>query len=172
MAKVFLGLGSNLGDREKNITSALRLLAKLPTTKLVRCSSIYETAPWGMSEQPSFLNCACEVETALKPTELLDSIMSIEKELGRERTKERYGSRIIDIDILLYGDTVESGENWKIPHSAMHLRRFVLVPLCEIASDFLHPLIKKTIRQLLEECPDRLEVKIFSAPPEIDFITD
>lgn len=172
MAKVFLGLGSNLGDRKRNITDALNLLAKLSQTELIRCSSIYETEPWGVREQPSFLNCVCEIETKLKPEELLNFIMDIEKKLGRKRTKERYGPRVIDIDILLYEDIVESRENWEIPHPAMHLRRFVLVPLCEIASNFLHPRIKKTVRQLLDECSDALEVKFFSAPPDVNSTAD
>lgn len=166
---MFLGLGSNLGDRKVNLVNALNLLANLPQTELVRCSSIYETEPWGFKEQPLFLNCVCEIKTSLKLKELLNCIMDIERKLGRKRTKERYGPRVIDIDILFYGSLVESNENWEIPHPAIHLRKFVLVPLNEIAPDFLHPILKKTVHQLLDECPDTLDVRFFSAPPEINF---
>ena len=168
MARVFLGLGSNLADREKNMFHAMKFIANLPKTKLVRCSSIYETEPWGISEQPRFLNCACEIETQLKPEELLHLIIDIEKSIGRERTKEKFGPRTIDVDILFYDDLIVSQADLKIPHPRMHLRKFVLVPLCEIAPDFLHPAIQKKIRELLDECPDELNVELFSAPPEIN----
>jgi len=168
MARAFLGLGSNLGDRRASILSALELIGELQNTSTVNCSSIYETEPWGIADQPKFLNCVCELETELSPEELLADILGIEQELGRFRTKDKFGPREIDIDILLYDELVEVYENLRIPHPRMHERRFVLAPLCEIAPDTVHPEMNRTMLELLEACPDTLEVKRYSGPPDIN----
>ena len=125
---------------------------------LTRSSSIYETEAWGKTDQPSFLNQALEIFTSLNARQLMRMILKIEKEMGRIR-KEKLGPRIIDIDILLYENEIHDLRFLKIPHPEMHNRRFVLVPLAEIDPTLQHPVLKKTIAELLEECPDNLEVK-------------
>jgi 2-amino-4-hydroxy-6-hydroxymethyldihydropteridine diphosphokinase len=120
-------------------------------------SSIYETAAWGKNDQPAFLNQVLEIETALSPPQLLKTILAIEENIGRVR-QEKYGPRIIDIDILLFNDEVLHLPMLKIPHPQLQNRRFVLVPLAEIAPDLIHPVFKKTIAELLAICPDKLEV--------------
>jgi len=125
---------------------------------LIRSSSIYETEAWGKTDQPSFLNQALEISTSLNARQLMRKILKIEKEMGRIR-KEKLGPRIIDIDILLYENEIHDLRFLKIPHPEMQNRRFVLVPLAEIDPTLQHPVFKKTIAELLEECPDNLEVK-------------
>ncbi|HEY5771671.1 MAG TPA: 2-amino-4-hydroxy-6-hydroxymethyldihydropteridine diphosphokinase, partial [Chitinophagaceae bacterium] len=125
---------------------------------LTRSSSIYETEAWGKTDQPSFLNQALEISTSLNARQLMRKILKIEKEMGRVR-KEKLGPRIIDIDILLYENEIHDLRFLKIPHPEMQNRRFVLVPLAEIDPTLQHPVLKKTIAELMEECPDNLEVK-------------
>ena len=157
MNKAYLLIGGNLGDRERNFTIARGYVEK-SCGRVIRSSSLYETAPWGKTDQPSFLNQALEIETELDAAHLIGQVLEIEKLMGRER-KEKYGPRVIDIDILLFNDEKYDLPFLKIPHPEMQNRRFALVPLAEVAGDLQHPVFKKTISQLLKECPDKLEVK-------------
>ena len=124
-------------------------------------SNIFETAAWGLENQPHFLNQALAVQTGLPPKELLSCLLQIEKSLGRERDA-KWGPRLIDIDILLYNDWVIHEEGLTIPHPQLHNRRFVLQPLSELAPEMMHPVLKKTIAELLAQCPDPLEVHKFN----------
>jgi len=150
---VFLGIGSNLGDRAGNLRNAVNMIGEVTGTA-VRESSVYETEPWGFSADTSFLNMVVGFETSLHPGALLSAMLDIEVSMGRIRSKSKYSSRVIDIDILLFGDLVLNEKLLQIPHPHLHERRFVLVPLAEIAPDFIHPLFKKSVLILLESCPD------------------
>jgi 2-amino-4-hydroxy-6-hydroxymethyldihydropteridine diphosphokinase len=154
---VFLLLGSNLGDRAELLEEALRYIkAHIGLVQLQ--SSIYETAAWGKEDQPAFLNQAIGISTKLVPLQVLEKALWIEKELGRVR-HEKWGSRLIDIDILLYeNEIIEMGEQLQIPHPRMHLRKFVLTPLAEIAGAKAHPKLKKSIKEILLHLKDNLEV--------------
>ena len=147
MVNVFIGIGSNLGDKEKNIKRAVNLLKD--KCKILKISSFYETEPVGYKEQDWFLNCALKLETILKPKELLEFLQSIEKKLKRTRTIKN-GPRTIDLDILFYDDKVIQQKNLIVPHPRLHKRLFVLEPLEEIAPDFVHPVLKKSIRKLFK----------------------
>ncbi|CAG5009187.1 Bifunctional folate synthesis protein [Dyadobacter sp. CECT 9275] len=153
---VYLLLGSNLGERSQ-VLQAARLLIGKRVGEIVRASSVYETSPWGVTDQPAFMNQVLEVNTALQPEEVLRIVLEAEHELGRIRY-EKWGARVIDIDILYYNDFVLAGARLTVPHPRLHERRFTLVPLSEIASDFLHPLFKKTSAELLSTCTDDGEV--------------
>lgn len=157
MYQVFLSLGSNLGDRLFYLKKGIGLMTQMAGT--VRMTSgIYETEPWGCSLENNFYNMAAVLETPLKPESLLTQLKKIEGICGREPEKVRYADRTLDIDILIYGSKIVSAGNLKIPHPLMHERRFVLLPLSEIAPDGIHPLFKKTIRQLLADCTDESRV--------------
>jgi 2-amino-4-hydroxy-6-hydroxymethyldihydropteridine diphosphokinase len=159
MNQTYLLIGGNLGNREQNLRRAIESIAtKLGT--VVQASSIYETEAWGMQDQPAFLNQVLLVETKLDPLQLLQTILSIEEEMGRKR-KEKFGPRIIDIDILFFGNMVTNQTDLTIPHPQLHLRRFTLEPLNEIASGYVHPVLQKTISELLAESADPLVVKKF-----------
>jgi len=138
MARVFLGLGSNIGEREANLRRAIELLDGHPQIEVRRVSSFYETAPVGYTDQPSFLNAVAEVETSLRPRELLDAALEMEGRMGRVRTI-RWGPRVIDIDILLYDNERVDEEALQIPHPRMMEREFVLRPLAEIAPNLVLP---------------------------------
>lgn len=153
---VYLGLGSNLGDRKKNLQAAREILAK--TERILQQSSLYQTAPWGYSEQPEFINQVIAIETELSPTHLLRLLKRIEKIIGRKKTF-RYGPRVIDLDILLYDHRIVHTKLLDIPHPKLIERAFVLVPLAEIAPELVHPGNGKTIRQLMEALEDIESVK-------------
>ena len=157
MKKVFLGIGTNLGERETNLKEAVTAIGKNIGTVL-KCSSLYETEPWGFKSENQFLNIVVEAETKLTPSGVLGAILMIEAFMGRTRSEKQYSSRVIDIDILLYEDIVIDEISLKIPHPLMHKRRFVLVPLCEIAAELVHPVLKKNIATLLNLCEDKSEV--------------
>lgn len=126
-------------------------------------SSFYETAPWGVTDQPAFLNQVVEVETSLQPEDVLRHILEIEHELGRVRY-ERWGARVIDIDLLYFGEDVRDTARLTLPHPRLHERKFVLIPMVEIAPDFIHPLFQKNQSTLLSECPDTGEVTVLPQP--------
>lgn len=160
MNTTYLLLGSNLGDREKYLRNALELI-ETRLGKIHARSSLYQTASWGKHNQPDFINQAIQLETPLYPEDLLTGIHAIERELGRQRI-EKWSSRTIDIDILLYGDKVIKETNLTIPHPYLHERRFGLMPLCEIAPDTKDPVSGKTIQELLIDLSDDLFVKKLS----------
>lgn len=160
MNTTYLLTGGNLGNREQNLASARQLIIEQCGT-IVTASSLYETAAWGNADQPAFLNQALALDTLLNAKQLIRRLLKIEKQLGRIR-EEKYGPRIIDIDILLFNDEKHNYHFLKIPHPEMQNRRFALLPLAEIAPEILHPVLNKTILQLLTECPDELYVRKYS----------
>jgi 2-amino-4-hydroxy-6-hydroxymethyldihydropteridine diphosphokinase len=155
--EAFLLIGTNIGQRAENIDKALRKIEKV-VGDILGTSSIYESAAWGNENQDHFLNMVVKVETQLGPWELLEQILDIEKDMGRVR-KEKWGERLIDIDILYFDEVVANSFDLEIPHPGIPERRFTLEPLKEIAPEKIHPKLKKTQQQLLEECPDQLWVK-------------
>lgn len=156
MSGIFLLLGTNLGDRSKNLEDAITIIQKRCGPVLAK-SSVYRTAAWGKVDQPEFLNQAISIDTQLLPQSLLNAVLEIERDLGRERL-EKWGTRVIDIDILIYNNQVIRSRDLVVPHPQLENRRFALTPLSEIAPDLVHPLTGKKVSQLLEICPDQLEV--------------
>jgi len=157
---VYLLTGGNVGNRQQYLENAA-LLIETACGKITRRSAIYETAAWGKTDQAAFLNQALELSTLLDPGELMKALLLIEQKTGRERS-EKYGPRTIDIDILLFNSAIIQSALVTVPHPQMANRRFVLVPLNEIAAGYIHPILKKTVSQLLAICPDTLPVKKFS----------
>jgi 2-amino-4-hydroxy-6-hydroxymethyldihydropteridine diphosphokinase len=163
MKKVFIGLGSNLGDRMEYLREAKSMIGEL-IGPVVTESAVYETEPWGFESDNEFLNMVLCAETDLSPSGLLGRILMIESQLGRIRSEARYSSRNIDIDILLYNSEIINETALIIPHPRMQERRFVLVPLNEIAPELKHPVLKKSIKALLEECKDNSKVELHNNP--------
>lgn len=157
MNKAYLLTGGNLGDREQNLANAKELISQ-QCGEIIKTSSLYETAAWGNTDQPAFLNQAVEIATELNARQLIRRVLKIEKKMGRER-KEKYGPRIIDIDILLFNNEKHNYQFLRLPHPEMQNRRFALLPLAEIAPDIIHPVLNKSVSELLKECKDELAVK-------------
>lgn len=158
--RVFIALGSNLGDREKNLRTAIALLSHFVSVQKI--SPIYETEPWGFKDQPSFFNQVLEGLTRFKPVILLKRLKSIEKKMGR-KPGIRYGPRLIDLDILFYDDLILDEPGLAIPHPRLHERAFVLVPLENIAPHLVHPVLNQTIHDLLKKV-DGTGVKLLLTP--------
>ena len=157
MNTAYLSLGSNEGNRKQWLAKACALLADSCGT-LAQRSAIYETAAWGLTDQPAFLNMAVSLQTSLDPAALLAGILSIELSLGRQRII-KWGPRIIDIDILFYNNLIINTPTLTIPHPFLHERRFVLAPLAEIASGYIHPVFNTSVSELLAACTDKSEIK-------------
>ena len=155
--RYFLCLGSNTGDSFENLAVAARRLQG-ENVRVIRRSSIYRTEPVGFKKQPWFLNQAIEIETGLSPLDLLKAVKTVETEMGRKPGRKN-GPRPIDIDILLAGSTIIQTKDLEVPHPRLHERRFVLVPLAEIAPGSAHPVLKKSVRAILKKCPDRSAVE-------------
>lgn len=157
MNEAYLLLGSNEGNRFNHLKLAIE---KLQSTAVVieKKSKLYETAAWGMKEQPDFINIVLKIRTSLQPESLLTFIQQIEQDLGRQRSV-KWGQRTLDIDILFYDKIILQTPTLTLPHPYLHLRRFTLLPLVEIAAKWVHPVLKKSMVSLLKECPDTLEVK-------------
>ncbi len=160
MKNIFLGIGTNLGNREANLNEAIIRINEL-TGPVGALSSVYETDPWGFQSDNRFLNMVIKIETDRSPQGLMDEIFLIEENMGRVRSGNQYSARVIDIDILLFENLIIKEKNLVIPHPRMHQRKFVLVPMCEIEPDIVHPVLKKTVSTLLETCLDKSKVKMF-----------
>ncbi|HNX56407.1 MAG TPA: 2-amino-4-hydroxy-6-hydroxymethyldihydropteridine diphosphokinase [Prolixibacteraceae bacterium] len=158
MTKLYILLGGNLGNKQQVFSETWKRLEKQigPITKR---SAVYETEPWGFESNDMFWNQAIEIETELWPDEVLTQTHGIEEILGRIRKENQFDSRIIDIDVLFYGSEIVNQPDLQIPHPRIQDRKFVLVPLCEIAPELVHPVFKKTVCELLSECSDQLAVK-------------
>lgn len=163
MNKVFLGLGTNMGKREKNLEEALERIASV-AGPIRNMSSVYETLPWGFESGDSFLNMALRIDTGLSPRALLEQLLFAEALMGRKREGKGYASRPIDIDILMFGNKIIDEVDLVVPHPRMALRKFVLVPLSEIAPGAIHPVLKKRISTLLRECVDSSNPLVYSNP--------
>jgi 2-amino-4-hydroxy-6-hydroxymethyldihydropteridine diphosphokinase len=159
MNKTYLLLGSNMGNRQQKMLQAIKHIERL-IGKVIRQSNLYQTAAWGKTNQPDFLNQVIVVETNLSATETMQTILAIEEKLGRIRTVKN-ASRTIDIDILFFNKEIINQKDLSVPHPEIPNRRFVLVPLNELSPNMKHPVLNKTIHQLLEICPDKLDVKKF-----------
>ena len=157
MEDVYLLLGSNLGDSKKYLSDAV-LMIEDQIGPVLNSSSLYQTESWGKTGQPDFINQVVSLRTNLNPRQLLEKILIIETQLGRRRV-EKWGSRIIDIDILFYGQQMVEEEDLMIPHPFLHLRRFTLIPLCEINPELYHPVLKENVGDLLDKLDDNLSVK-------------
>lgn len=154
---IYLSMGSNLGDKRMHLSRAREAIGD-QVGDLVQASRIYQSEAWGYSSAHGFYNCSLSVHTLLEPLVLLDALLSIEKSQGRIRMQGGYADRVIDIDLLFYGDIIMEHPRLTLPHPALGKRRFVLEPLAEIAPDMVHPLSGLTIRKMLEQCPDKTMV--------------
>lgn len=151
MAQAYIGLGSNLGDRAAYLKSATERISKLPKTKLIRCSTWHETEPVGGPPQDKFLNGAAKIETSLKPVDLLERLQQIETDLGRTAEREKWGPRVIDLDLLDYDGVALNLAGLQLPHPLLHERLFVLAPLAEIEPKWPHPVLQETAENLLSQ---------------------
>jgi len=161
LATAYVSLGSNLGDRLEFLKGAIKKIEESDKISIKKISSVYETHPVGYKDQRWFLNLVLEVQTSFDPFPLLEHLLSIEDQMGRKREKKG-GPRNIDLDILLYDNRIVDSDRLTIPHPRMQERRFVLIPLTQIAPQLLHPLLKKSARQLLEICEDKCMVRLHS----------
>lgn len=161
MSRAFLSIGTNLGDRLGNIRRVMATLSNMDIT-VSAVAPVYETSPWGFNSDHPFLNTVFEVSTGLSAGELLVNLMHIEESMGRERREGSYSSRIIDIDILFFDDLVLDSGELNIPHPRMHDRLFVLVPLNDIAPALIHPVLRKSISDLLSVCKDEGSIRFFT----------
>ncbi len=164
----YLGLGTNLGERHKNLENAARLLFRTSLEEAVRLrplrsSSVYETAPWGHTAQPDFLNCVLEVETDLPPDQLLEHTQGVEREMGRE-WGIRFGPRIIDVDILFHGSQTIFETDLQVPHLRLHQRAFALVPLAELAPNLTHPVLGATVEEMAGKADGKDGVRLWGPP--------
>ena len=157
MNVAYLLIGGNLGNRSANLQNALHQIEK-NCGKILDLSAIYETAAWGLTNQPSFYNQAVSIETILEPNALMEQLLSIETNMGRIRSI-KLGPRLIDLDILLINNLILNTETLILPHPAMEERRFALLPLAEIAPNLVHPILQKTVQELLIDCKDKLDVQ-------------
>lgn len=156
----YLLIGGNLGNRSANLQKAIQLIEQ-DCGNILQSSAIYETAAWGLTNQPSFYNQALKLETKLPPNQLMQQLLHIENSMGRVRTV-KLGPRVIDLDILFFNELIINSALLKLPHPALHERRFALLPMAEIAAELVHPLFHKTIETLLIECKDLLDVQKLS----------
>lgn len=162
MNTAFLSLGSNMGDKVGYIQQAYKMLDFTDKIKVKKCSSFYETEPFGHKSQDWFVNVALEIETDLSPEELLQKCLKVEEQLGRQRYETiKWGPRTIDIDIIFYADNVIATDNLQVPHPQMHHRAFVIVPMLELNPDFVHPIMEKTILQMHNDLEDPEEVYLY-----------
>lgn len=162
MNNAYLLIGGNIGNREKNLDMAMRFIDQHANIKVVSVSSVYETAAWGITSQHAFLNMALEISTTESPEQLLDIVLDIEQQMGRRR-EEKFGPRVIDIDIIFFNNEVIDLPQLSVPHPALPFRRFALEPLNDIAPGYLHPVLKKTVNTLLQQCEDTLSVRRYAA---------
>ena len=181
----YLGLGSNLETRDENLGTAMRCLGEEPVrtgagqvpndssapscpgkVQVLRASSIYQTSPWGLEDQPDFLNCVLEVRTGLSPAGLLERIKLVEKQMGRQ-PGPRYGPRLIDVDILFFGDITLDRPDLQIPHPRLHQRAFALIPLAELDRNLVHPTLQTTVGILIERVDGREGVVVWGPPPTV-----
>lgn len=158
MHKAILSIGTNRGDKAQNLQKALELI-EAKAGKIVATSSVYETDPWGYKGQSKYFNQVVICNSNFSAENLLKEILQIEKKMGRKRNSIKYDTRIMDIDILFYDNAIVKTKSLTIPHPLIHKRNFVLIPLHEIIPEYIHPLYKKTIKQLLKECDDNLKVR-------------
>ncbi len=158
--QVYIGIGSNVGNKRENFFEAVTRLAKLPDTRVLKESSLYESEPLGDAKE-WYVNGAVEIETKFKPDMLLKKFKNIERAMGRKKIKKRWGARIIDLDILLYDSAVVKKKNLRIPHPEMSSRKFVLIPLSEIAPQVIHPELGVTISEMLIKIKDDKKIHLF-----------
>lgn len=158
MSKIFLGLGSNIGNREKHISDAIEFIKNISGSEFLRCSSFFESAPWGNKLQDNFINCVVEISSEIAPEELFLILKDIEIKCGRQK-REKWAEREIDIDILFYGNLVFEKEGLNIPHKEICNRNFVLIPMNELEPGLIHPVYKKSISEILSETGDISECK-------------
>jgi len=161
--KVYVGLGSNLGEREALLNAALQALGALPETRLVRASSFYDTEPVGEVDQPRFLNAVAQIETSLTARQLLWNLQLVERRFGRERTR-RWGPRTLDLDLLLYGSLIVDEPDLQVPHPELLNRSFVLVPLVELDPMLVHPVTRETLIAHLSRLPAKPQVRRGTRP--------
>jgi len=161
MTRIYFLLGGNIGNREELLSKAIRKMTNM-LGKYIQASALYETEPWGFTHEQNFLNQVVVFDSELAALDILDKTQAIEKELGRVRKTTQYCERTIDIDILFYGDECIENERLSVPHPRIQERSFALYPLEELIPEFIHPILKKSIKQLKEECTDELKVNKFN----------